>query len=169
MKIKCNFCHTEYSVAFPRGPVRCAVCGNVWVPAPPRRHGALVVIVAGLMALMAAAIFAAATVMRTRADDIVRHPLVANVTSATAVNTDTGRNLVVRGVVHNRATQIYGVPDLILTAYDAHGDVIARQRFMPSASLLDAGGNVQFEHTMSVSPDGVRRVGASLANMGDLK
>lgn len=169
MKIKCDFCNTEYSVTPPRGPVRCAVCGNVWTPARGARRGAWIVVIAGLMALTAAAIFATATVMRTRADDIVRHPLTATVTAAAVTDADGVRSLVVRGVVHNRATQIYGVPDLILTAYDAHGDVIARQRFMPSASLLDAGGNVQFEHVMSVSPDGVRRVGASLADTGDLK
>lgn len=169
MKIKCDFCHTEYNVAIPRGPVRCVVCGNVWTPAVVRRRGAWIVVITALMALFAAMIFATATIIRSRATDIATHPLVAVVTSAAAVDTDTGRNLVVRGTVHNRSAQIYGVPDLILTAYDENGDIISQQRFMPSASLLDVDGVAEFEHTMSISPDGVRRVGASLAETGELK
>lgn len=169
MKIKCDFCHTEYSIATPRGPVRCAVCGNVWTPPVVRRRGAWIIVITALMALFAAVVFSAVTIIHSRARDAATHPLVATVTSAAAVDTDTGHSLVVRGTVHNRSAQIYGVPDLILTAYDEHGDVISHQRFMPPASLLDIGGVVEFEHTMSISPDGVRRVGASLAEIGELK
>lgn len=169
MKIKCDFCHTEYSIATPRGPVRCAVCGNVWTPAVVRRRGAWIIVITALMALTASVIFAGAAMIRSRAHDVATHPLVATVTSATATNTDDGRNLVVHGTVHNRSTQIYGVPDLILTAYDKNGDVILQQRFLPPASLLDVDGVAEFEHIMSISPDGVRRVGASLAEIGELK
>ena len=79
--------------------------------------------------------------------------------------------LVVNGTVTNRSDDIYGLPDLIVVSYDANGNPLSRQRFMPSATLLDAGQTVRFSHTLSGDIVGVKRVTVELAEykQGDEK
>ena len=167
MKIKCEFCKTEYSGQFPAGtPVKCAVCGHTWVPPRTNRRGPLMVFLASLCALLSAIVFTIAVVTRHQIDAASAGPLVAR-----APVTDGAGNarLAVDGVVENVSDEIYGVPDLIVVAYDAHDNVIAQQKFMPTATLLDAGSHSQFSHTMSISPMGVKRVLVRLATGGTVK
>lgn len=171
MKIKCDFCKTEYSGQFPpTGPVKCIVCGHTWVPPRQHRRGPLMVFLASLCALLSAIVFTVAVITRQKIEDANAAPLVAHVTSVrTAADADGMPRLVVAGTVQNVSDEIYGVPDLIITARDANGNIVIQQKFMPSATLLDAGTQVQFSHTLSGSAMGVKRVSVELANMGTKK
>ena len=73
---------------------------------------------------------------------------------------------VVDGRVVNRSDQIYGVPGLIITSYGRDGILVDRQRFMPSATLLDAGAAVEFSHVLSVPIAGVDKIAVELEQTG---
>lgn len=163
MKIKCDICKTEYTLPdFPSGPVRCAVCGNVWTPPRANRRGGLMVFIASLCALLAATIFAVTVIVTSRRDDPNKRPLVATITDVTMVGDTETPQISVKGTVTNRSDDIYGLPDLIIVLYDASGAPVARQKFMPSATLLDAGQSVEFSHTISNVVPGVKRVAVEL-------
>ena len=66
----------------------------------------------------------------------------------------------------NRSDQIYGVPGLIITSYGRDGILVDRQRFMPSATLLDAGAAVEFSHVLSVPIAGVDKIAVELEQTG---
>lgn len=172
MKIKCDFCKTEYSLSCsPSGAVKCAVCGNVWRAPVKSRRGSFTMFIAALTALMAALVFAVAVVAHDRANSRPSRPLVARVSDIRTVTDAAGTaHFVVSGDVINQSDEIYGVPDLIITSRDASGAPIARQKFMPSATLLDAGGRVSFSHTLSAPAAGVKKITVELLDMeGDNK
>ena len=167
MKIKCDICKTEYSIGtIPTGRVRCAVCGNVWNVTHGARRGGLMVFLASLCALLAATVFAVAVIVTSRRDDPEKRPLVATISNVTTNQDDTGAaRIVVDGTVTNRSDDIYAFPDLIIVLYDANGSPISRQKFMPSATLLDAGQSVRFSHTLSGDVTGVKRVTVELSDI----
>lgn len=169
MKIKCDVCKTEYTMAnAPAGRVRCAVCGNVWTVTNTNRRGVLLVFFASLCALLAATVFAVVVIVTSRRDNPDKRPLVATITGIETVTKDDNSQIVVRGTVTNRSDDIYGLPDLIIVLHDANGAPVARQKFMPSATLLDAGQSVEFSHTVSGDFSNVRRVSVELLeNEGD--
>ncbi len=164
MKTTCDFCKTEYSLdRAPTTPVRCAICGNVWRVARPNRRNTLMTFIAALCALLAALVFAGVVLTRHQIQEIQRAPLVATVTGLDTITDDAGNpRFVVSGAVHNRSDEIYGVPDLIIVSYDDDDNVIARQKFMPSATLLDPGASVEFSHTLTAPISGIKKVGAVL-------
>ncbi len=171
MKVVCDFCKTEYSLnKYPTVPVRCAVCGYTWNVRAPARRGAWLTVLAAITALLAAAVFAFVAVSRHQIAQIQKHPLIAVVQRADTITDDAGvEHFVVHGIVQNRSDQIYGVPDLMIISLDANDNVIARQKFMPSATLLDAGASVSFSHTLSTSTTGVNKIDARLVTHGDEK
>ncbi len=160
MKITCDFCKTEYSLdRAPAAPVRCAVCGHTWTVAAPSRKNTFLVFVA-------AVIFAVVVVTRHQAAARAQQPLVAQVTDIRTVVDAAGvGHLVVSGTVRNLSDEIWGVPDLIVVSRDANDNVVARQKFMPSATLLDAGGVAQFSHTLSAPAAGVKKITLELKDM----
>ncbi len=168
MKIVCDFCKTEYALDnFPASPVRCAVCGHTWVVQRARRKNAWMLFLASICALLSALVFSFVLVSRHQ---IARHqemtPLVATVTSVDSVIDAAGTpHFVVHGTVVNRSTEIYGVPDLIIVSLGENGNIIARQKFMPSATLLDAGESVEFTHTLSTPTAGVKQIKAKLSDL----
>ena len=163
MKIKCDVCKTEYSMdSAPNGRVRCAVCGNVWTAPRANRRGGLMVFFASICALLAATIFAVAVIVTSRHDDPNKQPLVATITNIENKTEDGATKLVVSGTVTNRSDDIYGLPDLVIILHDANGAPITRQKFMPSATLLDAGQSVEFSHTVTGDVAGVKRVSVEL-------
>lgn len=167
MKIKCEVCKTEYTMPnTPSGRVRCAVCGNVWNISRSPRRGGLMVFFASLCALLAATVFAVAVIVTSRHDDPAKRPLVATITNVSTETDDTGApRMVVTGTVTNRSDDIYAFPDLIIVLYDAKGTPISRQKFMPSATLLDVGQSVNFSHTLSGNMAGVKRVTVELLDV----
>lgn len=168
MKTVCDFCKTEYSLdGVPSSPVRCAVCGHTWVVPRPVRRNSWLMFFAALCALLAAAVFAVAVIAQHQMREIRAHPLVAEIADITTATDDDGvSHFVVSGHVQNRSDQIYGVPGLIIISYDVNNNIVDRQRFLPSATLLDAGGAVNFSHTLSVPVGTVDRIAVELENQG---
>ena len=164
MKVKCDFCKTEYSLdRLPSSSLKCAVCGHVWSVSRSSRRGAWMMFVAALCALMSALIFTVAVIIRGHINGSARQPLVAEISEIkTVVDKEGVPHFVVRGMVVNQTTQIYGMPDLIIVSLDASGNPIARQKFMPSATLLDAGASVEFNHVLSSGTDGVKKITVEL-------
>lgn len=168
MKIKCDFCKTEYSVdKNPTTPVKCAVCGRVWTVVAPSRRGAWMMFVVSLCALLSAIVFATAVVIQSKIKNANNQPLVAQISEIKSVTDDNGvPRFAVRGVVINQSQEIYGVPDLIVVSRDAAGHEIARQKFMPSATLIESGASVEFEHMLNTPTNDVRKITVEL-QMGD--
>lgn len=168
MKIKCDFCKTEYSVdKTPTTPVKCAVCGHVWTVTAPSRRGAWMMFIASVCALLSAAVFATAVVVQSKIKNANKQPIVAQLTEIKTVTDDNGvPRFAVRGVIVNQSTEIYGVPDLVVVSRDASGREIARQKFMPSATLVESGASVAFNHVLSTPTDGVKKITVEL-QMGD--
>lgn len=167
MKIKCDFCKTEYSLdSVPTSPVRCAVCGHVWRVDTPVRKNSLLMFFTSLCALLSAVVFAVAVITHHQASKSARGPLVASVTDVTMDTDENGvPHVTVCGTVANVSDSIYGVPDLIIIASDDMGNVLSRQKFMPSATLLDIGASVDFCHKLSSLPAGVKKISATLADL----
>ncbi len=168
MKTVCEFCKTEYSLdVVPNGPVKCAICGNTWIVHRPQRRNPMLVFIASMCALLAAIVFAVAVLYQYQVKEIRDNPVIAEIS---AITTDTDENgvqhFLVSGRVMNRSEQIYGVPSLVIVSYDTKGNVISRQRFMPSATLLDAGTDVKFKHKLSVPIDKVEKIAVELETQG---
>lgn len=170
MKTTCDFCKTEYSVdTSMRGRVRCAVCGYEWILAPANRRGAWLMFIAAATAALSAIVFSVAVIVRHQARSAAEsRPLVATVTDVRSVIDASGTpHFVVSGHVTNQAAEIYGVPDLIIVSRDENGVEVARQKFMPSATLLDSGASVEFSHTLSASSVGVKKITVELKDQMD--
>ena len=169
MKIKCDFCKTEYLLdKAPSSPVKCAICGHVWSVARASRRGAVMAFVAATCALLSAIVFAIAVVVQSKIDNVTNKPLVAEITEIkTVADKDGVAHFVVRGAVINQTDQIYGVPDLVIISRDARGKPIASQKFMPSVPLLDAGASVEFNHVLSGTTNGVSKITVELQT-GDM-
>ena len=163
MKLTCDFCKTEYTTSEPvSGTVRCAVCGNTWTASAPARHHAFLVFFAALIALLAAIVFTVVVVVRT-GNNTQQEALVATMGEIQTVTDDDGvAHFVVTGVIENRSDEIYGVPDLIVLSRDANGAVVATQKFMPDATLLDPGAKISFSHTLSAPAAGTAKISVKL-------
>lgn len=167
MKIKCDFCKTEYNLdKAPTAPVRCALCGHTWTVAAPTSKNSWLMFFASLCALLSAIVFTVVVVVTHQAKKEKQKPLVANVHAVESITDENGvAHLSVRGSIVNQSDDIYGVPDLMIVSFNEAGDVIAQQKFMPSATLLDSGASVQFNHILSVPVSGVKRVSAYLVDV----
>ncbi len=139
----------------------CAICGHVWRPEKKRNKNSVLVILAALCALLAAGIFAFVVIVRSRANEILKQPLVAEISS---IVTDENNNFKVTGNILNRGTEIYGVPDIVIVSYDGKDNVLSRQKFLPGAPLLDPGATLGFEYTVTPSSVGSDRLGVELAS-----
>ena len=169
MKIKCDFCKTEYLLdKAPSTPVKCAVCGHTWTVARVSRRSAWMTFITALCALLSAVVFVIAVVVKSRIDDAAKQPLVAEISEIKTVFDANGiAHYSVRGAVVNKTAQIYGVPDLIIVSRDANGKPVARQKFLPSVPLIDAGATMEFDYTLSSNIDGVRKITVELQT-GDM-
>ncbi len=170
MKITCDFCKTEYSAdSVPTGAVRCAICGNVWTVERPAKKNSFFVIFAAICALLSALVFTVVVITQHQAKELINNPLIATVSDVDILKDDADVSyFVVSGSVHNRSGDIYGMPDLVIVSWDADGNVISRQKFMPTSTLLDAGTSVSFTHSLSVPTFGVKKISAELQT-GDKK
>ncbi len=137
----------------------------------PSRRNTWLTFFASLCALLSAIIFTVVVIVHHNVNSPQAQPLVAAVTGIETTTDENGKTqLVVSGSITNQSAEIYGVPDLIIVSHGDDGHVIAQQKFMPSATLLDSGATVNFRHTLSVPVAGVKRVSAKLSGlqvMGD--
>lgn len=167
MKIKCDFCKTEYTMAkIPTTPVRCAICGHQWMVKTPNRRGQTFVFLAALCALLSAIIFAVVAITHYRANDVKRAPLVASIVKTELAPDGNGVNhFIVSGILENRTDNIYGAPDLYVVTYDGNGNQINRaEQFAPPVTLLDAGSRVGFVYTLRAPSAGVKKI---VVKLGD--
>ncbi|MBR4892147.1 MAG: hypothetical protein IKZ34_03140 [Alphaproteobacteria bacterium] len=167
MKIKCDFCKTEYDIDnMPSTPVKCAICGYTWQVAAAPRKNAWLMFFASLCALLSAIIFTIAVITQHQAKQAAQGPLVASISGITTTTDDSGvTHIVVKGTVTNVSDQIYGVPDLLIVSTDENDKVLTQQKFMPSATLLDSGASVEFNHILAPQPNGVKKISAKLLNL----
>lgn len=168
MKIKCDFCKTEYNLdRAPVSPVQCAVCGHTWSVSVPARRANMLMFFAACCAVLAALVFVVVVMTHQRAQRAaVMRPLVATVDDVAGIVDDAGAvHFVVSGTITNRSDEIYGVPDLIIVSHDAHGDVVARQKFLPTATLIDPGRSVSFSHMLAVPAAGVKKISVELSDV----
>ncbi len=167
MKTKCEFCKTEYNIDdIPSTPVKCAICGYSWSIATPSRKNTWLVFFASLCALLSAIIFTVAVIVQHQARHANRGPLVAQITNLDTTTDDTGAtHVVVNGSITNISDSIYGMPDLFIVSTDESGHVLAKQKFMPSATLLDSGATVNFSHILAPQPAGVKKISAHLSQI----
>lgn len=170
MKTKCDFCKTEYSLpSNVRGMVRCAVCGNSWVVHATHNRGVMLKFISASVAALAAIVFSVVVILHDRASKASVHPLVATVSEITTTTDDAGMaHFVVSGTVTNHSGDIYGVPDLIIISRDASGRELSRQKFMPSATLLDPGASVNFSHQLATPAGGVKKITVHLKDQTDM-
>jgi predicted Zn finger-like uncharacterized protein len=167
MKIKCDFCKTEYSIdGVASTPVKCAICGHTWTVAATPRKNTWLMFFASLCALLSAIIFTVAVITQHQARNAKRGPLIAEIINLETTTDEAGAtHVVVNGVITNVSDSIYGVPDLYIVSSDDKGRVLAKQKFMPSATLLDFGATVNFSHILAPQPAGVKKISAHLAEM----
>jgi len=167
MKIKCDFCKTEYNVdGVASTPVKCAICGHTWTVAAAPRKNTWLMFFAALCALLSAIIFTVAVITQHQARMAKHGPLIAEIINLETTTDDMGAtHVVVNGAITNVSDSIYGVPDLYIVSTDDAGRVLAKQKFMPSATLLDSGAAVNFSHILAPQPAGVKKISAHLAEM----
>ena len=167
MIIKCDFCKTEYNTdSVLSSAVQCAICGHKWSVDAPSRKNTWLVFIASLCALLSAIIFTIAVITQHQARTASRGPLIASVESVeNTTDSDGHTHVIVGGTITNVSDQIYGVPDLIIVSLDGDGRVLSQQKFMPSATLLDAGASVNFSHVLSALPPGAQKISVQLADL----
>lgn len=167
MKVKCDFCKTEYNLdKAPASQVKCALCGNTWSPALPPRKNTWLMFFASLCALLSAIIFTVAVITQHQAKTASRGPLIVNVENIETITDQDGKShIVINGEVTNVSEYPYAVPDLIVVSSDGAGQVLAQQKFMPSAAILDSGKSVKFRHILARQPIGVKKISAKLADL----
>ena len=166
MKIVCDFCKTEYILnKRPNTPVKCAVCGHVWMPRVPFAQKSLIKFIAAACALIAACIFSFVVVMNFKDSGSKNKPLVPKIDEKNiriVVDENGNNRIFVSGDITNTTNDIYGLPNIIIISYDAVGNVLSRQTFMPPATLLEAKTTVTFNHLLSVDPTNVKRLSIEL-------
>ena len=166
MKTICNFCKTEYNLdKFPNVPVKCAVCGHVWMPRRPLRQNSVMKFIAALTALAAAFVFSFVVIVGFQNDRANKKPLLANIDEKNVriVVDENGNNRIfVSGNITNNTDDIYGLPNIIIISYDAFDNILSRQVFLPPVTLLDSRTTVTFNHMLSVDPVNVKRVSVEL-------
>jgi len=169
MKIKCDFCKTEYTLSkIPAMPVKCAICGHTWMVKTPAKKNQLFVFLAALCALMSAIIFAIVVITHYRANPESRSPLVASIVKTELAPDGNGVNhFIVSGIIENRSDEIYGAPNIILVTYDADGNIInSMEQFNPPVTLLDAGARAGFVYTLRAPSTGVKKI---VVKLGDFE
>jgi len=165
MKTVCDFCKTEYVLEnVPTTPVKCAVCGHVWTPRVPFRQKTMIKFVAALCAFIAACIFSFVVIVNFSGAK-KNQPLVTKIDEKnihTVVDENGNKRIFVSGDITNTTADIYGVPNIVIISYDADGNVLSRQTFMPPATLLESKKTVTFNHMLSVDPRNVKRLSVEL-------
>lgn len=161
MKVECDFCKTEYELKkFPKGMVKCAVCGNTWLPHKPVWQNTLLKFIASFCALIAACVFAFA-VMITYKDNKADKKTVY-VDQASIQSVVQNNHVSVSGYIVNMSEDLQGLPNVVIISYDAANNVLSNQSFLPPATFVEPKTTVAFNYTLSVNPVDVKRVAIEL-------
>ena len=165
MKTVCDFCKTEYNLeCAPSTPVKCAVCGHVWMPRKQISQKTTIKFIAAICAFIAACIFSFVAIVKFSGNSN-NQPLVTKIDEKnihTILDEKGDKRIFVSGDITNTTDDIYGLPNIIIVSYDVAGNVLSRQTFMPPATLLEAKTTVTFNHVLSVDPTNVKRLSVEL-------
>lgn len=167
MKIKCDFCKTEYTLSkIPAVPVKCAICGHTWMVKTNAKKHHLLQFLAALCALIAAIIFAIVAVTQYRSHAESRLPLKASIFKTELAPDGNGVNhFIVSGILENRSDNLYGAPDIIILTFDEHGKQLGNgEHFNPPVPILDAGARVGFVYTLRAPSMGVKKISVKLGD-----
>ncbi len=167
MKIVCDFCKTEYTLAKnPNAPVRCAVCGHVWTPHKSfSLNRVWLKLFVVICALISACIFSFVAIVSFSTNSGNKKTLFATINekSIHVVHDENGDNRIfVSGDITNNTNEVYGLPRLVIISYDSNDNILSRQSFIPPATLLEPKTTVTFNHILSVEPSNVKRVSVEL-------
>ena len=166
MKTVCDFCKTEYTLdKIPNTPLKCVVCGHVWTPRVPFRQNATMKLIAAICALIAACVFSLVVVLNISSKSTNNKPLITKIDEKNIhLVEDEGGNkrIFVSGDITNTTDDIYGLPNVVIIAYDEKDNVLSRQAFTPPATLLEAKTTVTFNHMLSLKPANVKRLSVEL-------
>ncbi|MCQ2574671.1 MAG: zinc-ribbon domain-containing protein [Alphaproteobacteria bacterium] len=168
MKIVCDFCKTEYSLdRIPSTSVKCAVCGHTWVPRRPLKQNLVLKFLAALCALIAACVFAVVVIVNYQSHIEKKKPIIARIDkNGVNVIVEEGVEYIsVSGAVINQSEDIYGVPNINIISYDKDKKQIAKQTFLPPATLLEPNSSVGFKYILNVDPQIVQKVDVELKDM----
>lgn len=161
MKIKCDFCKTEYTLSkIPATPVRCAICGHTWFVKTPSRRQVWCKFLAALCALIVVIIFSAVVIKKHQANKESKSPLVASIIKTELAPDGNGVNhFIVSGIVENHSDSIYSAPNILLFTYDEKGNQVnSVEQFNPPVTLLDAGARAGFVYTLRAPSLGVKKI-----------
>ncbi len=165
MKTVCDFCKTEYILErAPSTPVKCAVCGHVWMPRKQISQKTMIKFIAAICAFIAACIFSFVAIVNFSGNG-KNKALVTKIDEKnihTVMDEKGDKRIFVSGDITNTTDDIYGLPNIIIVSYDSLGNVLSRQTFMPPATLLEAKTTVTFNHVLSVDPTNVKRLSVEL-------
>ena len=165
MKTVCDFCKTEYILErAPSTPVKCVVCGHVWMPRNQISQKTMIKFIAAICAFIAACIFSFVAIVSFSGNGR-NQALVTKIDEKnihTILDEKGDKRIFVSGDITNTTNDIYGLPNIIIVSYDAMGNVLSRQTFMPPATLLEAKTTVTFNHMLSVDPTNVKRLSVEL-------
>ncbi|MCL1902069.1 MAG: zinc-ribbon domain-containing protein [Alphaproteobacteria bacterium] len=150
MKITCPVCHTEYAVNLPgSSALRCACCGRIWTPKTRRGNGILLVF-AGVIALISAGLFTAVVLLKHRAENAqISAPLVVHLGPVQPTITNGEKQWIITGEITNRTDRIQGISSMLVIMKNENNEVLGTQKFLPPTPLLDGGESVTFKHTVT--------------------
>lgn len=167
MKIKCNFCKTEYTMSkIPGVPVKCAICGHTWMVKTPNRKNHVFLFLAALCALLSAIIFTVVVITHVKTSKESKSPLVASIVKTELAPDANGVNhFIVSGIIENVSDNFYGTPNIILQTYDDNGKMInSAEQFAPPVPILDAGARAGFVYTLRAPSMGVKKITVKLGD-----
>ena len=165
MKIVCDFCKTEYSLnRMPTSAVKCAVCGHIWTPRSPVSQKNIIKFIAAACAFIAACIFSFVVIFNVSNPD-KKKPLIPRIDEQNVhiISDENGNNRIfVSGDITNTTEEIYGLPNIVIISFDASGNTLSRQAFVPPATLLEPKTTVTFNYVLSVDPSMVKKLSVEL-------
>ena len=167
MKIKCDFCKTEYTLSkIPAVPVKCAICGHEWMVKTKSNKHTFLHFLAALCALIAAIIFSIVVVSQYRHHAESKKPLAASIVKTELAPDGNGINhFIVSGIIENRSDNFYGMPNVIILTYDEKGKQIgAGEEFAPPVPILDSGARAGFVYTLRAPSAGVKKISVKLGD-----
>ena len=165
MKIKCDFCKTEYMIPkIPAVPVKCAICGHSWMIKTRARKNPLLLFLAALCALISAVIFSIVAVSTYRSHMESKSPLAASIVKTELAPDGNGINhFIVSGIIENRSDEFYSPPNIIVLSYDENGKQIGSgEQFTPPVPILESGARAAFVYTLRAPSAGVKKISVKL-------
>lgn len=160
MKIKCDFCKTEYTLnRMTNKYVKCAICGHVWAPQTNTYKSVWVKFCLSVCALLAVVCFCFVALTVYKTQSMKRKPIVAMITENKVKTDEDGKlYILVSGMLKNQTNEIYGVPKIVLNSFDKNKEQISSQVIEPPATFIDPKTSITFSQKLFVNPESVKKL-----------